>query len=966
MQIYQIPHSSGKKPQIFISVIDCSGSMGSYWKAVAKNYNEYVPKEGTITITFDTVARLVPDNTLNENINKHGGGGTNITAAFEVMDKEIEKIDKKQMITILFISDGQDNNLGTLEERLKHLKGNQGRTINFMCLGIQSQFPTFLSMYLRELYHNGLPSIPALYLIEYYSDQALYNKFETMKEHFTHKKQLNVKPAVSVFPWVSPMYQVYEGTWILTSEEKLTIDGKNYDIKTGKLEIENILELFRGYVQELQMLSLTKNPNLKDNAGKCLDTMKKIMDFYKTSEGIDLMEWVEDAHLLKVKFYERTKKHKLRHNQFRLKAYVENVEGFTKGEGVKEMSEWEAAKKIGVGTITGTYTQKALSLKGFTLDMYKKTRDEFIELFKSIKLAPGSDQEPSIILKETLKDVFLEEKFIEGLENCESQFDLVETLPVIGLAMKLKRYQKSAEDPWQTEVQAITREGKAVDSVHLFQNKYKFAWTGPENEKMEFVNCLLPLLGPKEEDMIPLLTHPLFKLLMSFIVCQEADALYDEAYLALLANTLLFLLEQPASEWREALWKRTIMTILMIYAKSETFNAYSEKLLKSPDITINAAPDIAKPFVHLVILHHLGKLSKEEAVPIMEYMFIKFFASLVDANRYMENMKVQGETVLDKVKENVVAEFNKYNTLGDLKRAVDSHLAGIGAKIEFCPIVIDVRKMEKLDQKVTMKTMNLMNDHFLKKAPADLDYLFWLHTAIKNRGKKLADIKRDEKEIQSYFFNAFKDELLKSNASNVYSDLKEGFMKKFKEEHMYLMPISVSKLKEYCDEHGIDITKFAYVKELNIIKNACMCPKCPFYLQPQERLMHHLGTWSEKCPKAFHKTVKANLAITPEAILAKVLDGELARDKPDHKVTLEEFNSSKEEAITYIKLLKDEYKKVQEEEAKYTEEIKALESKINQPAGVFHDKKKHSGKGGRGRGRGHGGRGGRGARRGKK
>eukprot|EP00826_Nyctotherus_ovalis_P023043 TRINITY_DN17749_c0_g2_i3.p1 TRINITY_DN17749_c0_g2~~TRINITY_DN17749_c0_g2_i3.p1 ORF type:complete len:350 (+),score=100.12 TRINITY_DN17749_c0_g2_i3:134-1183(+) len=326
MYIYQIPHTSGKSSQRFISVIDASGSMSYYWKELAANFNKYIPKEGSITITFDHRAKLCPDNTLQSSISAHGNGTTNITSGFELMDAEIAKLPKKQTITVLFVSDGQDDNLSTLEARLKKLKGHQGHTINFICLGIQSQFPTFISMNLREFYHNGLPSIPALYLIEYYTPAALVNKFETMKDFFQHKKQLKVSPPVSVFPWTSPTSQVYEGTWILCCCEELEVEGKKRNVKTSGMPLESLFELFRGYVQQLQMISLSKNPELKGYAEKTLETMRKVMGYYKEAEGIDLMQWVEDADLLKVKFCERVKKQKLRHSQFRLKAYVESVE----------------------------------------------------------------------------------------------------------------------------------------------------------------------------------------------------------------------------------------------------------------------------------------------------------------------------------------------------------------------------------------------------------------------------------------------------------------------------------------------------------------------------------------------------------------------------------------------------------------------------------------------------------------
>jgi len=155
---------------------------------------------------------------------------------------------------------------------------------------------------------------------------------------------------------------------------------------------------------------------------------------------------------------------------------------------------------------------------------------------------------------------------------------------------------------------------------------------------------------------------------------------------------------------------------------------------------------------------------------------------------------------------------------------------------------------------------------------------------------------------------------------------------------MYLTPISVSKLKEYCDLRGLNIKDYQYVKQLNLVKNACMCPKCPFFLKPQERLMHHLSAWSEKCPRAFHKTVKMDLGLSPEAILDKVLSGVYARNKPNTKQTLDEFESNKDEAITYIKLLKEEYKKIAEEEKNYSEEIRKIESEISNPANMFHKK----------------------------
>lgn len=120
--------------------------MTSYWSIVAKLYNQYCPKHNSITITFDNKVKKCESNVLDDNIRTHGGGLTDIPQAFLFMEKILMEYDVGQKATILFISDGQDNHINTLEDRLAQLKGNLGRQVTFLCIGILKNFPTFLSM----------------------------------------------------------------------------------------------------------------------------------------------------------------------------------------------------------------------------------------------------------------------------------------------------------------------------------------------------------------------------------------------------------------------------------------------------------------------------------------------------------------------------------------------------------------------------------------------------------------------------------------------------------------------------------------------------------------------------------------------------------------------------------------------------------------------------------------------------
>lgn len=187
--------------------------MSNCWEWLANFWNECMPKTNLTTITFDSRPRVCQQNILSPRIRDHGGGGTEIVPAFEMMEIEVQKVPIEHNLTIIFISDGQDNNVRTIEARMQNLKGNPlNRSINFICLGVESGFPTSISMSLRQLYHRGDPQIPAIYLIEHASEQAFFNKFESMKKYFYPSKMVKLDKLVNLFPFDEEVFdEVYEG-----------------------------------------------------------------------------------------------------------------------------------------------------------------------------------------------------------------------------------------------------------------------------------------------------------------------------------------------------------------------------------------------------------------------------------------------------------------------------------------------------------------------------------------------------------------------------------------------------------------------------------------------------------------------------------------------------------------------------------------------------------------------------------
>lgn len=628
--LFKVPNKSGKSQTIYvIGIIDASGSMSSYWKWVADFWNQNIPKENCITITFDTKPRICASNILDQSINAHGGGGTKIPEAFQVFEEKLKELPQNSSVNAVFISDGQDNYMNTVEQRCNSLlKGHMGYRINFMCLGIQSGFPTFLAMKLRQLYHTGDDNIPAIYLIEYASEKAFFNKFETMKPYFNKCSLLDIIPPVRLYPWEKPTEEVYEGSWVLCDEPFIVVNDEKYVYEEEKVGVEEIVDVFRGWVQKLQLQSLQDPKQAKEDALICLKEMELALEKFKKKSGIDLREKNET---MANSFSQRVMRNLIKNVGVRAIWFMDEVLSISKGVNPQALNEYDAAKRIGIGTITGKYHQKALALKGITIQDFKKIAEEFKEIYIKTKLneAVESEQEKSVITLQNQKEVFLDKELLKGLDLCKSQYDLVEAFPVIGYAIKLKRFDGSMINPWLTQVRFIAKQHKAIDSSILVTNQMKLEL--PVLDKKEEINCVLPLFDEKDKELMPLINSRLYRLLMTFLVMQNVDFYYDEAYFALLANAFIFMFTFEQSEWRDEILNKIYLTVKMTYEGEPSFKNYLSLFIEKPveaffDFTdkANDHVDLSKPIFFLYYCYREKLLDEAELHKRFDFILIDY------------------------------------------------------------------------------------------------------------------------------------------------------------------------------------------------------------------------------------------------------------------------------------------------------------------------------------------------------
>lgn len=102
-------------------------------------------------------------------------------------------------------------------------------------------------MVLKEKYHTGDPSLPAIFLIEYCSENAFELKFKQIQKHLYMNEPRVIDPPVCLFPWFEYTKDVFENSWVMTQFDKVKIDGEEMEVAEFNLNLKGIQELFRSW-----------------------------------------------------------------------------------------------------------------------------------------------------------------------------------------------------------------------------------------------------------------------------------------------------------------------------------------------------------------------------------------------------------------------------------------------------------------------------------------------------------------------------------------------------------------------------------------------------------------------------------------------------------------------------------------------------------------------------------------------
>lgn len=499
----------------------------------------------------------------------------------------------------------------------------------------------------------------------------------------------------------------------------------------------------------------------------------------------------------------------------------------------------------------------------------------------------------------------------------------METFPIPGFAFNLKRFEKAPESAFMVKVQKMPAIDDNLFSKYLVDTV--FLNDSPDYiqkvDNLE-VNCILPLLNPTMHSKIaPIFETRLFKLMMTFNVMGNIDRVDDNAYLSLLSTVYLWCLDNY--EHREMIAKMILKTLHVLYASKGKFyelvndmekdcskfflNPENKRILSIVFVAVDYMAvyrkfekDDQEEVLEKVWLHYFAKRLSEKSTTIQKLVTFNFEKHIIEG--FLEQN--QGKKILE-----------NYWTSAEILRDVNKKFSNKDFNITFDDntkaYVNENGLKEDIERKVCWVIMKIWHKKVMG-AEIDSDKIIaYIAAAIsfnKLEDKAIAsvsdDIAYNNQVIANYTISDCKN--VKNTINNaimlgIMGKAKSMYFNAFQDCHMNVKPLSWSEIEEYCKENKMDASKINYNSENMLVINACQSRDCPHFLKVNsKRLRDHLGGWQEKLPRGFHMYVNNHLSMDNDQILKNFMKEKNIDD-------LSKFGSNTEEALEYVKMVKESY-----------------------------------------------------------
>ncbi|KAL4429280.1 hypothetical protein ABPG74_013586 [Tetrahymena malaccensis] len=835
--------------------------------------------------------------------------------------------------------------------------------------------------------------------LEFYDqnqNQFINQVIEDIITDLKFQETVDVSVDVQQYPWSKPSNQVIRGTYVISKENhgdviQLKNDPAECLVKERNLDVDEMINIFSSWVNDL-LVKYGQDEVDKNEIQQAIDFLMSYME--EIVRSINIKNIPNNKPIQNMTVRQRLIAQQSNRVRYNMIILIKSLSNLLTKNTIGDLNNEEESERIKIGTEVGKFHQRALVMRGIDIDTFVKMKKYFIDELLKVKssISYESDQEKSIFSLENMKDVFLQEDIVEGLNEVKSQYHLISAFPLIGLGVKIQRSDGSMINPYLVQILEIARINANVDTISIqntpdkelnlnagfyigaeygtrsyFEENHGYKplkWTQYQPKKQvvqdlnetqlfyykseqlkERIDAVVPLFGPKDYDLRPLLTTQFFHVLMNFNVMHNVDTCFSECYLAILANLLIFLLNQEQSTYIAELMDKIYHSTNIVYGERPFFKTYCQMLIEHPRkamVTFHEGhptqcQDPSKALIALFFLYKKGELKdkikiKEILEAILQEIVCRGTKSLEKLHQYFgivgydssEFTKIEQDII-----NNVVGDVKQYPTVREMMKVVDKALKEKNyfeftkkCKVFMYKESFDFMNYGKLNFFTSMKAIC---NYFLPSEKFDGSLLWiWLVHAQKYSNNYMRNTSEIEDDIQQVYKTIKKQKrahFIKVESENIFNSCYKILKQKFQQEmfglHLEINPFTQESLNKQLSEDKRFRVCFNNVS--NLARNSCFSPNCPFYQKKLPNLGEHIKDIDFVIP-AFSKTVKMMKARDSESIYNAICQGSYLDNKNEetfikqtqrlqsHRVQHELLYKLKDYYINYIDILKEKYK----------------------------------------------------------
>lgn len=906
-----------------IFLVDSSGSMNYIWSNVARGVNAICDARpnthilkwagrGTIRrgkLLEDATACRAVDRRQGEGV----GHGTNITAAAEILQKFLEELaaERRQNTLIVFVSDGQGDTY-QLDEVCQSIRKSMDAAhlkLEMTTLGIGAGFPTHIAMSIRNALHSGRESLP---LVSVVLEPTEFQEALDGLGEFIAPRLIQIEIAdpteVRVAPWSDFTKSVQLGVTVMLPAEtnvlRLGPHARSGVIGSGKtlsvvVDTEpwteaDLVSFAKQLIWQLQAMSLQGTVPVdlvKQRARSALEIVTCAAGEVEAVEATESRDATADSNVKKSVF-DRVARKKTRKSRFMLQALRKELRTLVEGSTLDSLSDAELKIRLTIGTMEGKFHERAMAFKGLTGDEFQERVREFVTLLrdkeKLAAITALADVEEDAGLRSAFSlecnaDIWAQEQLAEALEKLKTQYALVECLPLVGLAVNVRRSSASMINPWACSISHLSALTPVLDSLSLLTMDGGAAATDRQGVKAflntgegdnETVNAICSVVCSQEHAAAarPFLTSRLYQVLHTNNTCANVDTSDASSHPALLAAVVCYFLDQHyRGVAKDSTWiKLVLISLRSLYphlgVKSE--RGFVSALIKESKLAVvtenpgisSKCQSISKPIA--LCLSWKDKIPENARPCIFSDIVKEWVGRAVGGRRNIDDWfsvtaiqtgVLESESGKEVSAKSIASGMDvvKFYTTVDALKALPKVVPTLRVKAHFDSLVFDkhdLLKNECRDGGVSFQTLVQFGRLFLGKKDAvdstiiTVDDLkrYVIHAIRYN-----SSFDRSQQEVETTWTDSIvtarmvrdiKRGVADALKEEIRTEVKSSWISEMGETHLggQTHPMSLAAIMHARKARGMPAAseqELGYRADVGFCRNVCMCSTCPYFLE---------------------------------------------------------------------------------------------------------------------------------------